>query len=145
MRNVTGRQSLGPCLAVAVFVIAAPAGAACAAEKVVDTVLGASVDAASERAGMVTLRARVRLDNTCLSHPRFVYPGSKVTADDAGVLSVEVMARSTEGAGNMCAMHATDVDVPPLTLKKRALAGVKSIRVTGSRQPALARIDLTPE
>ena len=136
------KTSVAPHLVVATLLMAAPAGAAIAADKTVDTVLSASVDA-SGHAGTVILRSRARLDNTCLSHPRF-RPGPKMTADATGVVTITVKARSSEGPGVMCAMHVTDVDVPPLILKKSALAGVKSIRVTGSRQPALAAIDTAP-
>ncbi|HWE98929.1 MAG TPA: hypothetical protein VG248_03950 [Caulobacteraceae bacterium] len=118
-------------LALLALLAALPGKSSAAAEKTVDNILNASVTPAAGRSRTLILHARVRLDNSCLTHPRFSLAGPRPAPDGSAVLSVAVVARSSQGAGVMCAMHVTDADVPPLALSRRVLAGVRSIRVTG--------------
>lgn len=137
-------KSAGLSRIVLSFLVFASAGPTFAAEKVVRNILTASAEPGAKDARTLVLKARVRLDNSCLSHPRFVNLKSRFQVDSAGVLSVAVVAHSSEGNGAMCAMHATDVDLPPLVLKKSTLAGVRSIRVTGSFHSALVMAETPP-
>jgi hypothetical protein len=130
---------------VAALLVISPMAARAAAEKMVDNILSASADSGGGRAKSVTIQARVRLDNTCLSHPRFSMPQARRAGESAGVLTITVVAHSSEGNGDMCAMHVRDVDVPPLVLKGRALAGVRKVRISGSFKSAVVKVDSTSD
>jgi hypothetical protein len=72
-------------------------------------------------------------------------PQARRAGESAGVLTITVVAHSSEGNGDMCAMHVRDVDVPPLVLKGRALAGVRKVRISGSFKSAVVKVDSTSD
>lgn len=118
-------------------------GAALAAEMTVPMVLAASAGYSPTEPHTIIVRAQVRLDNGCWSNPHFQPPDAKATPDAQGVLPITVVADSSAGPDVMCAMHVTDLDVPPLHWAANPNMGLKAVRVIGSRGAVTATVRST--
>jgi hypothetical protein len=88
----------------------------------------------------LVVKATVQLPNGCWSRPRFVRPAD-AAPDAEGVISVKVVADTSEGPRLACPMIVRPpIAVPPLEWR-RFPHGVKGVKVEGWRVPAIAQVE----
>jgi hypothetical protein len=129
---------LAPCVVLLSLVLGG--GAAVAAEQTVAEVGTASAAYSGGARHAIVVRATVDLPNTCWSNPHFVKPRRGARPDADGVVSITVIAESTEGPGSACGMIIQQVRVPALRWTTYPASGLKAVRVIGSRTAVVAPV-----
>ena len=120
-------------------------GAARAAEQTIGVVQTASARYSTQNRHTVIVQATVGLPNSCWANPRFQTPAAGLKPDADGVVTITVVATSSEGPGVMCAMiFRTGIKVPTLYWRTYETKGLKAIKLVGSTTPVVATVPARP-